>query len=63
VGAVFSHVVRGLTIGLVGSTAYIMAKKGKEVELPAQTVLLVRLDSNVSVPTASAVTPYGSSRR
>jgi len=56
-------VVRGLTIGLVGSTAYIMAKKGKEVELPAQTALLVRLDSNVSVPTASAATPYGSSRR
>ncbi len=63
VGAVFSHVVRGLTIGLVGSTAYIMVKKGKEVELPAQTALLVRLDTNVSVPTASAVTPYGSSRR
>lgn len=63
VGAIFSHVVRGLTIGLVGSTAYIMAKKGKEVELPAQTALLVRLDTNVSVPTGSAATPYSSNRR
>ncbi len=50
VGTVFSHVVRGLTIGLIGGTAYVMAKKGKEVELPAQTVLVVRLDSTISVP-------------
>lgn len=62
-GAVFSHVVRGLTIGLVGSTAYIMARKGKEVELPAQTALLVRMDSTVTLPTVSAhAAPYSSSR-
>ncbi len=54
VGAVFSHVVRGLTLGLVGSSVYIMAKKGKAVELPAQTALLVRLDNNVTLPTATA---------
>jgi hypothetical protein len=54
VGAVFSHVVRGLTFGLIGTTAYVMSRKGKEVELPAQTALLVRLDSSVSVPTIAA---------
>ncbi len=64
VGTVFSHVVRGLAIGLVGSTAYITAKKGKEVELPAQTALLVRLETNVTLPTASArATPYTSNPR
>ncbi len=64
VGAVFSHVVRGLTLGLVGSTVYIMAKKGKAVELPAQTALLVRLDNNVTVPTATAQNrPYTSGPR
>ena len=64
VGAVFSHVVRGLAIGLIGSTAYIMAKKGKEVSLPAQTALLVRLDNTITLPPASAsVAPYSSSRR
>jgi len=50
VGLVFSHVLRGTVFGLVGGTAYVIAKKGKEVELPAQTGLLVRMDSTVSVP-------------
>ena len=64
VGAVFGHVVRGLAIGLVGGTTYIMARKGKEVELPAQTALLVRLDTSVTLPTVSArVSPYRSSPR
>ncbi len=50
VGAVFSHMMRGLVIGLVGSSAYIVTKKGKEVELPAQSGLLVRMDSTVTLP-------------
>jgi len=50
VGLIFSNVLRGSVIGLVGGGAYIMAKKGKDVELPAQTGMLVRLDSPVSVP-------------
>jgi hypothetical protein len=50
VGLIFSNVVRGSVIGLVGGGAYIVARKGKDVELPAQTGLLVRLDSPVSVP-------------
>jgi len=52
VGLVFSHVVRGTVIGLVGSGAYIAARKGKEVELPAQTGMLVRMDSTVALPAA-----------
>jgi len=50
VGLIFSHVLRGTVIGLVGGTAYVVAKKGKEIELPAQTGLLVRLDSSVALP-------------
>lgn len=49
-GVIFGSIVRGSVIGLVGGTAYICAKKGKEVELPAQTGILVRLDSSVSLP-------------
>jgi hypothetical protein len=64
VGAVFSHVVRGLVIGMVGGTAYIVEKKGKDVELPAQTGILVRLDSTVSVPTVTARSgPYAPSEK
>jgi hypothetical protein len=52
VGLVFSHVLRGTVIGLVGSSAYIVAKKGKDVELPAQTGMIVRMDSTVAFPTS-----------
>jgi hypothetical protein len=54
VGAVFSQVVRGFGFGLAGSAAYVVARKGKEVELPAQTGLLVRMDNTVNVPSFSA---------
>jgi hypothetical protein len=49
-GAIFSHVLRGTVIGLVGGTAYIVAKKGKDVEMPAQSGMLVRMDTTVSLP-------------
>jgi hypothetical protein len=49
-GVVFSRVVRGTVIGLVGGSAYIVARKGKDVELPAQTGMVVRLDSTLSLP-------------
>jgi hypothetical protein len=49
-GLIFSRVLRGTMIGLIGGTAYVVAKKGKDVELPAQTGMLVRMDSNVSLP-------------
>ena len=56
--------MRGLAFGLIGSTTYVMARKGKEVELPAQTALLVRLDSNITLPTVSAqASPYTTSPR
>lgn len=54
IGAVFSHVVRGFGLGLAGSAAYIVARKGKDVELPAQTGILVRMDSTINVPQTSA---------
>jgi len=50
VGLVFSRVVRGTVIGLVGSGAYIAARKGKDVEIPAQTGMILRLDSTFSLP-------------
>lgn len=49
-GLIFSHVIRGTVIGLVGGGAYVVARKGKDVELPADTGMIVRLDSTVSLP-------------
>lgn len=59
VGAIFSHAMRGLAIGLAGSTAYVMVRKGKHAELPAQTGMLVRVEGSVTLPTPAPVgQPY-----
>ena len=63
VGAIFSHVVRGLVIGVVGGTAYVIEKKGKDVELPAQTGILVRMDSSVALPVTARTSAYNSGTR
>jgi hypothetical protein len=63
IGAVFSHVARGFGLGLAGSAAYIVARKGKEVDLPAQTGMLVRMDNTITVPVTSASnTSYSGAR-
>jgi hypothetical protein len=54
VGAVFSHVARGFGIGLIGSTAYILSRKGNEVDLPVQTMITVRMDNTVTLPRITA---------
>ena len=61
VGAVFSNAIRGFGLGLAGSAAYIIARKGKEVELPAQTGMLVRMESTVTVPVNTAAASGSSS--
>jgi hypothetical protein len=54
IGAIFSHAVGGFGIGLAGSAVYIVERKGKEVELPAQTGMLVRVDNTINVPAPSS---------
>ena len=54
IGVVFSNVARGFAFGLAGSAAYIVARKGKDLDLPAQTGMLVRMDNTISVPVTSA---------
>ena len=54
IGAVFSHVARGFGFGLAGSAVYIVARKGKDLDLPAQTGMLIRMDNTITVPVAIA---------
>jgi len=54
VGAVFSHAARGFGFGLAGGAAYIMVRKGKELELPPQTGMLIRMDNTITVPVTTA---------
>jgi len=63
VGAVFSNVARGFGFGLAGSAAYIMVRKGKELELPSQTGMLIRMDNTITVPvTTAAANSYPDNR-
>jgi hypothetical protein len=53
-GVLFNNVARGFGIGLAAGAVYVVARKGKEVDLPAQTGLLTRLDSTLLVPVIAA---------
>lgn len=54
IGAVFSHAARGFGLGLAGSAVYVVARKGKEVDLPVKTGMLVRMDSTITIPGTTA---------
>jgi hypothetical protein len=50
IGKLVSHAASGFGIGLAGSAVYVVARKGREVNLPAETGMLVRMDNTVTLP-------------
>jgi hypothetical protein len=50
IGLIAGSVGKGMGIGFAVGAAYVAAHKGKEVNLPANTAMLVRVDSTVMVP-------------
>ena len=54
IGKLASHAAAGFGIGLAGSAVYVFQRKGREVTLPAETGMLVRMDNTVTVPSVSA---------
>ena len=50
VGLLFSNVARGFGIGFAAGAVYVVARPGKAVELPANTGILARLDSTITLP-------------
>ena len=53
-GVLFGNLARGMGIGFAAGAVYVVARKGRQVELPADTGLLTRLDSTLTVPVLSA---------
>ena len=53
-GAIFGGALKGLAIGAIAGGGYVLANAGKDVELPADTGLRIRLDQNLTLP-ANAV--------
>lgn len=60
VGLVFGNVARGFGIGIAAGAVYVVARKGKEIDLPANSGILTRMDSTITVPVISASRVPGS---
>lgn len=54
IGKIASHAAAGFGIGLAGSAIYVVQRKGRDVSLPAETGMLVRMDNTLTVPGFSA---------
>jgi hypothetical protein len=54
IGAVFSNVARGVGLGFAAGAAYVVARKGKEVDLPANSGMLTRMDNTIDLPLLAA---------
>ena len=49
-GLIFSNVGRGVGLGFAAGAVYVVARKGKEIDLPANSGMLTRMDSTINVP-------------
>jgi hypothetical protein len=58
-GLIFGGALKGLAIGAIAGGGYVLATQGKDVDLPAQSGMKLRLDQALSIP-ASAVSTGGS---
>ena len=54
-GLVLGNVARGFGIGFAAGAVYVVARKGKEIDLPANTGILTRMDSTITVPYIAAL--------
>jgi hypothetical protein len=61
VGLIFSNAARGFGIGMAAGAVYVVARKGKQIDLPANTGMLVRMDSTITVPFVAATNVPGAS--
>ena len=54
IGLIAGNLGRGMGIGFAVGAVYVAARKGKEVNLPGDTAMLVRLDGTVTLPNIAA---------
>jgi hypothetical protein len=56
-GLIFGGPLKGLAIGALAGGGYVLATKGKDVELPAQTGMVIRLDQPLRANPTSGQVP------
>lgn len=52
-GLIFGSALKGLAIGAIAGGGYVLATQGKDVEIPAQSGMKLRLDRSLSIPAAA----------
>lgn len=61
-GLIFGSALKGLAIGAIAGGGYVLATQGKDVEIPAQSGMKLRLDQTLSIPVNAAhATPAAAS--
>jgi hypothetical protein len=55
-GLIFGSALKGLAIGAIAGGGYVLATQGRDVQIPADSQLNIRLDHQVSVPPRSGTT-------
>jgi hypothetical protein len=54
-GLIFGSALKGLAIGAIAGGGYVLATQGRDVQIPAESQLNIRLDHQLSVPKSSNV--------
>ncbi len=52
-GMIFGSTLKGLAIGAIAGGGYVLANAGKDVTLPARTVLNLRMDQYLTIPAST----------
>jgi hypothetical protein len=52
-GLIFGGALKGLAIGAIAGGGYVLATQGKDVDLPAQSGMKLRLDQALSIPVSA----------
>ena len=58
----YDSALKGLAIGAIAGGGYVLATGSKEVELPAQTGLVLKVNQNTSVPASPSTSMPQSSQ-
>ncbi len=53
-GLIFGGALKGLAIGAIAGGGYVLANAGKDVEIPSNSGLKLRLDQNLTLPATSS---------
>jgi len=61
-GLIFGGALKGLAIGAIAGGGYVLATQGKDVDIPAQSGMKLRLDQPLSIPGGASAAGQATTR-